>query len=319
MEKPWRPCVAYEDGEPAAFAPYTLTQYEDTRAFDSISEAIETFYGAVESYAAAKEPLRAQIADARDKLARKRDALTQEQARANDIERLRVSGEMILAYASQIEAGQKTLKAETETRMIEIALDATLSPVENAKKYFKDYHRAKDAAARVPALLAAANVEVEYAEQMVNDLELAENRGEIDAVIAAARDAGLISESRRVSRKPSTLSEPREFQSRDGFTILVGKNAKQNEEVTFRRARADDLWLHARGVAGAHVIIVRAGREIPESTIQEAAQLAAQSSQARGDTRVDVIVAPRKQVHRVRGGKPGMVTVNASRLVVVVR
>ena len=319
MEKPWRPCVAYEDGEPAAFAPYTLTQYEDTRAFDSISAAIETFYGAVESYAAAKEPLRAQIADARDKLARKRDALTQEQARANDIERLRVSGEMILAYASQIEAGQKTLKAETETRMIEIALDATLSPVENAKKYFKDYHRAKDAAARVPALLAAANVQVEYAEQMLNDLDLAENRAEIDAVILAARDAGLISESRRVSRKPSTLSEPRVFQSRDGFTILVGKNAKQNEEVTFRRARADDLWLHARGVAGAHVIIVRAGREIPESTIQEAAQLAAQSSQARGDTRVDVIVAPRKQVHRVRGGKPGMVSVNASRLVVVVR
>ncbi|CAG0982360.1 partial Rqc2 RqcH, partial [Anaerolineae bacterium] len=318
-ERPWRPCVAYEDGEPAAFAPYALTQFEDTRAFQSISEAIESFYGAVESYAAAKEPLRAQIADARDKLARKRDALGQEQARAGDVERLRVSGEMILAYASQIIAGQKTLKAETETGNIEIALDATLSPVENAKKYFKDYHRAKDAAVRVPALLAAANVQVEYAEQMLNDLDFAENRAEIDAVIAAARDAGLIVETRRVSRYPSGLSEPRVFQSRDGFAILVGKNAKQNEEITFRRARADDLWLHTRGVAGAHVVIVRAGREIPESTIEEAAALAANYSQARGDTRVDVIVTERKNVHRVRGGNTGMVTVRESKTILVNR
>jgi predicted ribosome quality control (RQC) complex YloA/Tae2 family protein len=140
---------------------------------------------------------------------------------------------------------------------------------------------------------------------------------EIDAAVAAAREAGLIAKTRRVSKNPSGLHTPREFTSRDGFTILVGKNARQNEEITFRRARADDAWLHARNAAGAHVVIVRAGREIPETTITEAAQLAAYYSAARGDTRVDVIVAPRRNVQRVHGGRAGMVTVRGEKVLTV--
>ncbi len=274
MHSPWHPSVAFEDNEPSAFAPYTLTHFADVRPFDSISAAIEAFYGDTESYAAVKESLRAPLADARDKLARKRDALAQEQARVGDIERLRVSGEMILASAHTIARGQGMLSVETEIGRLEIVLDAKLSPVENAQEYFKEYHRAKDAAERTPALLARAQADVDYAEQMLNDLEIADDRAEIDAVIVAAREAGLLTEAKQKTKaKPSA---PREFTSRDGFTILIGKNARQNEEITFRRARADDLWLHARNVAGAHVVIVRAGRDIPESTIEEAAKLAAQ-------------------------------------------
>ena len=316
---PWSPSVAYEDGEPAAFAPYALTHFSDARTFDSISAAIEAFYGAPDSYAAAKEPLRAALAEARDRLARKRNALAQSLPDAEEVERLKTSGELILAYASQISAEQQTLAAETDTGIVEISLNPTLSAVENAQKYFKEYHRAKDAAARVPALLAAANAEVEYADQMLNDLELAENRAEIDAVILAAREAGLITAAK--PRTKVAVSEPRVVQSRDGFTILVGKNARQNEEITFHRAKPDDLWLHAREVAGAHVVIVSAGREVPDSTVEEAAGLAAQYSQARDDSRVDVMVAPRKNVRRVRGARSGtgMVTVRESATVTVVR
>ncbi len=318
-ERPWHPTVAYEDGEPAAFAPYPITYLPNHQFFGTISAAIEAFYGAPDSYAAAKEPLREQIGAARDRLARKCDALAQEQTQPEEIERLKTSGEMILAYASQIAAEQKILLAETAAGVLKIPLDPQLSAVENAQKYFKDYHRAKDAAARVPALLAAAKAELDYAEQMLNDLELAESRAEIEAVIRAAHEAGLVAETRRVSKNPAGLNEPRAFQSRDGFTILVGKNARQNEEITFRRAKPDDLWLHARNVAGAHVVIVRAGREVPDSTVQEAAALAAQHSQARGDSRVDVIVTPRRNVHRVRGGRTGMVTVRESKTLTVDR
>jgi predicted ribosome quality control (RQC) complex YloA/Tae2 family protein len=233
-----------------------------------------------------------------------------------EIERLRTSGELILAYASQIKPEQQTLAAETDAGVIEIHLDSKMTAVENAQKYFKDYHRAKDAAARVPALLAAASMEVEYADQMLSDLEFAGNRAEIDAVVLAARKAGLLTIiGPRARALP--LSEPRVYQSRDGFAILVGKNARQNEEITFRRARADDLWLHARNAAGAHIVIVGGGREVPESTIEEAAGLAARYSQARADIRVDVIVTPRKNVRRVRGGRTGMVTVRGERTVTV--
>ena len=315
IHPPWQPTVAFEDAEPAAFAPYTLTQFTDNRPFDSISAAIEAFYGAPESYAAAKEPLRAEIAETRDRLVRKRDALAQSLPPEGESARLRVSGELILAYASQIVMGQTTLRAETEAGWIEISLDPKRSAVENAQRYFREYRRIQDAAAHVPALLAAANADAEYAEQMLNDLELAENRAEIDVVIQAAREAGLLTETRRrgASKNPSGLAGTHVFQSPDGFTILVGKNARQNEEITFHRAKPDDLWLHARNVAGAHVVILRAGREIPESTIEEAAKLAAHYSQARGEAKVDVLVTPRKNVRRMRGGKPGMVTVRESR------
>jgi predicted ribosome quality control (RQC) complex YloA/Tae2 family protein len=312
---PWHPSVAFEEDEPASFAPYTLTQYSDTRSFDSISVAIETFYGALDSYAAAKEPLRVAIAEARDKLARKRDQLAQSLPDANEVERLKTSGEMILAYQFQIRPGKKELEVELEDGKLKIALDARLSVVENAQKYFKDYHRAKDALERVPALLAAANAEVEYAEQMLNDLELAENRADLDAAVNAAREAGLLPEA-KYKRKVAP-SEPRTFTSKEGFTILVGKNARQNEEITFHRANAEDLWLHARNVPGSHVVIVRAGREVPESTIQEAAKMAARFSQARDDLRVDVIVTQRKNVHRVKGGKAGMVTVRQEQIISV--
>ena len=317
MHPPWQPSVAYEDGDPTAFAPYPITQFLNHQSFSSISAAIEAFYGAPDSYAAAKEPLRAALAAARDKLARKRDALVQALPSAEEIERLRVCGETVLTYAAQVTPGQETLVAETEIGRLKILLNPNLSAVENAQKYFSGYHRGKDAAARVPALLTAAQAEVEYADQMLNDLELAENRAEVDAVVQAAREAGLIVHQKPRSKVPP--SEPRVFQSRDGFTILIGKNARQNEEITFRRAKPDDLWLHARHVAGAHVVIIRAGREVPESTVQEAGALAAQFSQARGDSRVDVILAPRRNVHRVRGGRTGMVAVKESRTITVSR
>jgi predicted ribosome quality control (RQC) complex YloA/Tae2 family protein len=315
---PWEPSVAYDEdtGDPVDYAPYALLQFRNRRTFGSISAALEEFYGAPESYAAAKEPLRTALSEARDRLARKRDALSKSMPGEGQIELLKTNGELVLAYAYQIKPGQTMLAAESGSGILKIPLDASLSPVENAQKYFKDYHRAKDSAARVPALLQEANAQVEYAEQMLNDLELAENRGEIDAVVQAAREAGLLTEAR--PRAKAIVSEPRVVQSKDGFTIVVGRNARQNDQVTFRRARPDDVWLHARGVVGAHVVVLRAGREVPESTITEAAALAAHYSQARDESRVDVIVAPRKNVRRLRGGKPGMVTVRDERVVTVV-
>jgi len=88
---------------------------------------------------------------------------------------------------------------------------------------------------------------------------------------------------------------------------LIGKNSRQNEEVTFHQASANDIWLHARGVPGAHVIIKAAGREVPRSTIEQAASLAAWYSQARGSTSVPVDYALQRHIRHMKGGGPGMV------------
>ncbi|HEV2473139.1 MAG TPA: NFACT RNA binding domain-containing protein, partial [Chthonomonadales bacterium] len=106
---------------------------------------------------------------------------------------------------------------------------------------------------------------------------------------------------------------PLHVQSRDGFTILIGKNSRQNEEVTFRQAAANDVWLHARGVPGAHVIIKAGGRDIPRSAILEAAGLAAYYSQARGSTSVPVDYTLQRHVRHMKGGGPGMVIYDRER------
>ena len=91
------------------------------------------------------------------------------------------------------------------------------------------------------------------------------------------------------------------------MTILIGKNSRQNEEVTFHQATSNDIWLHARGVPGAHVIVKAAGRDIPHSTIEEAASLAAYYSQARGSTSVPVDYTLQRHIRHMKGGGPGMV------------
>jgi predicted ribosome quality control (RQC) complex YloA/Tae2 family protein len=108
---------------------------------------------------------------------------------------------------------------------------------------------------------------------------------------------------------------PLHVQSDDGFTILIGKNSRQNEEVTFHQATANDVWLHARGVPGAHVIIKAAGREVPRRTLEQAARLAAYYSQARGSTSVPVDHTQQRHVRHMKGGGPGMVIYERERTI----
>jgi predicted ribosome quality control (RQC) complex YloA/Tae2 family protein len=108
---------------------------------------------------------------------------------------------------------------------------------------------------------------------------------------------------------------PLHMQSRDGFTILIGKNSRQNEEVTFHQASAHDIWLHARGVPGSHVIVKAAGREVPHSTVEQAASLAAYYSQARGSTNVPVDYTLQRHVRHMKGGGPGMVIYERERTI----
>jgi predicted ribosome quality control (RQC) complex YloA/Tae2 family protein len=118
-------------------------------------------------------------------------------------------------------------------------------------------------------------------------------------------------------RKPrvSMPARPLRFSAPDGFSVWVGKNALQNDQVTFRRAGPDDLWLHARGIPGAHVVIQTEGRAVPERTVEWAAGLAAYYSRGREDTRVAVVVVPRRHVRRLKGGRPGQVVFRNERTI----
>jgi len=311
----WQPTVVRENDAVAAFAPYPLTHRGRYEEADGMSAAVEAYYAHLTSqdaYAQARRAVQQLIDEARQRLERRREALQRQQVAPEEVKRLRQSGELILAYQWQIQPGQTLLEAayELEGEPLRIALNPQLSPVENAQAYFRRYEKAKRAAQEIPEALARVQQQLDYLAQLETDLQLAENRPAIDEVRELLVETGLVREPRRHRTTPR--SGPLRFEI-DGFTVWVGRNARQNDELTFRRASADDLWLHARGVPGAHVIIKTGGREVPEKVLHQAAQLAARYSAARGERHVEVDVTQVRHVRRVKGGGPGQVVYRQER------
>lgn len=103
------------------------------------------------------------------------------------------------------------------------------------------------------------------------------------------------------------VQRPRRFDIGD-FPVFVGRNAVQNEQVTFERGKPDDIWLHVRGLPGAHVLVKSGGRSVPADVVRQAASLAAYYSSARGSPQADVVATERRFVKRAAGGRPGQVT-----------
>ncbi len=312
----WEPHVALRDGVPVAYSPFRLEHLGESEPVGSMSRAIEMVAGAAgagDPYAAARNEVRSLLRRAMKRLEKQRDSLVRQMPDAGEVARWLDAGNWILTYAGRIAPRQTELVVEETGERI--PLDPTLTPVENAQRYMKRYRKGKSALERVPPLLEAVERDLGYLQQLAYDLDAAENRGEIDAVSSALTEMGLLPTPRKKPSPPP--SGPLKFLSPDGFVVLVGKNARQNDEVTFRRAGPKDLWLHARGVPGAHVVVLTGGQPVSEKTIEFAARLAAYHSRARGERAVDVIVARRRKVRRAPGGHPGQVLVSQAENVTV--
>jgi len=309
----WQPGITGgRDGSITGFSVYEVTFMEGWRPYESISGALSAFYGApigIEAYDAAKEPTFAILDEARDKIQRKLDALHRSERDESERERLRMSGELLLAYQYQIVPKQTTFSAQYDYDQppLEIKLDPTLSALDNAKRYFSEYEHAKRAMAEIPGLIRTSQIELDYLDQMRSDLTLAANWPEMGEVQDALEKNGYW-HGPKPSRAKGTKSAPIRVMTEDGTLIWVGRNARQNEDVTFTKGRPEDLWMHARGVPGAHVIVKSAGRAIKPADLQRAASLAAYYSASRSEGHVLVDVTERRHVHKLKGGKPGMVT-----------
>ncbi|MBW4436108.1 MAG: NFACT family protein [Pleurocapsa minor GSE-CHR-MK-17-07R] len=307
----WDAGMAREAGIPRAFSVYPLTSVAGWERTSGISAAMSAYYTAptgIDSYNAAKEPVHAAIVDALARLRGKEASL--ESALKDDSERevLRQSGELILAY-------QYGLKGQTELRTaydvdgpeLVIPLDAELTPLENAQRYFERYNKAKRALDDVPTLLAETRAEIATLQQLEMDLVLATNWPEIDEVQQALQASGQW-KGKHVQKMGGGKTGPLKHVTDDEFLIYIGRNSRQNEQVTFEKGTAADLWLHARGVPGAHVIIKFDGRRVPDEVIVQAAGFAAYYSGLQGESRAEVDVTERRHVRKMRGAGPGMVT-----------
>ncbi len=321
----WRPTIYREPGqadpgEIVACSPVLMVhlaaQYEES-PIESMSEALALAETAAERPSPARHAQRRQrlldsVTAARENVERRLAALAHESTRAAEADQLRRRGELIYANLWQIEPGQTSLVVDGET----IPLDPNLTANENAQSYFERYRKAQSAERQLPELTEASREEIAYLDQLATLIAQAPGFAELEALAAEWAEQAAPEGRQRPTRNASSR-RPRALVDAHGNSIYVGRSGLQNELVTFDIAGPNDTWLHARGVGGSHVVIRWQSPDSIEdaATIEAAAALAAWNSAARESGAVEVDVARRRHVRKIKGSRPGMVTYRNERTI----
>jgi len=311
------PTLILEDKQYREFSPFDLTMFESQRKefFSTINEALTVFFRAKEESVRINEArhrlnkiVNGQIKKINNKLATQHQELLETDTADND----RISGELITANMHTISRGDTRLITQNyydpEQKNITIELDPSLSPSQNAQRYFKKYRKAIVKRQKASEYITQFREELDYLDTVKVALSQAVSLEDLEEIETELLHQGYIRQDKKKAKSTATKTPGHlEFRSSDGLTILVGKNNRQNDFLTMKRAKADDLWLHAKDMPGAHVIILTAGENVPEDTLVEAAMLAAYFSKGKMSGKVPVDYTLRKHVRKPKGSKPGFV------------
>lgn len=300
-------------GETEAVYPFAISG-SGIKLYDSIGEALDSLYinsdrreWAKRHGASARKVLQNNIERCEKKLALYADALNS----GEQMEKCRLYGELLTANLHSLKSGTDTAAVDNyyadPVERIAIPLDRQLTPGENAQRYYKKYQKLK--AARDMAIVQREQTlsELNYLEGLLDNLTKCTAENELSELIEELKDQGYIKRDKGGKKKMKlAASKPMHFVSSTGTDIYVGKNNRQNDELTLRFASPNDIWMHAKNIPGSHVI-VKGASEQDTATMTEAALLAAYYSRARGSENVAVDYTPRKYVKKPAGAKPGMV------------
>ncbi len=320
----FRPVLLTLEGQPKEFSYRPITQYGsymEAGEEESFSLLLDRFYTQTEHSDRMRQKtqsLRKMVTTLRERTLRKLELQRKEYASTLDREQLRQMGDIVTANLHAIERGQTRLVAEDfyhDMAEIEIPLKPELSPQQNAARFYKDYAKAKNAEKILAEQMERGEVEAEYLAMVLDELSRVDGEADLSEIRQELEEGGYI----RPDRKKQKLrpGRPMEFLSSDGYRIYVGRNNCENDRLSMKTARKDDLWLHIQKFHGTHVIIACAGATPPDETITEAAQLAAWFSQAREGQNVPVDVTPVRFLKKPKGAKPGMVVYDKYRTVIV--
>lgn len=312
-----RPYLLLKNGTPWDYTCLPIHQYGslvESRPQESFSEMLDGFYSEKDAAARMKSKSHATVktvTNLKNRAQRKLENQKKELAATADRDTLRIRGELITANLYRMERGQRVLVAENyydpELSTVEIPLDPTRSPQQNAAKYFKDYSKAKNAETYLTEQIAKGQVELEYLGSILDELSRAETEKDLLEIRRELISGGYLRDNDRKKAMKQKPSAPMEFTSSTGMRIRVGRNNTQNDLLTLKSSFKSDIWLHTQKIHGSHVIISCEGGQPDDQTLLEAAQLAAYYSQARESQNVPVDYCPVKQVKKPAGAKPGMV------------
>ena len=319
-----KPCYyALPDGTPKQFAFCPIRQYGDYREAESFGALLDMYYTVRDRKDAMRQKsqaVRKTVQNLCTRLTRKLAIQEKELEATYDRERLRQLGDIVTANIHKIVKGQTMVQCEDfydeEMTVIDIPISPILSPQQNAAKFYKDYTRMKNAEKELTKQMELGENELYYLKSVLEELNRAQTDAELEAIRQELQEGGYIRADAGKKKMKQGKVPPMRFESTDGYPIYVGRNNKQNEELTFKLARKDDIWCHASKVHGSHVIISCGGTTPPDDTITQAAQLAAYYSETSGGQNIPVDVTPVKQVKKIPNGKPGMVIYHTYKTVI---
>lgn len=290
--------------------------------FDSPSKLLDEFFGASAKQDRIKQKARdllKTLNSAYERVLRKQEIRKKELSDCQNRDELRKLGDLINANIYRLERGMTKCVLDDlytgEPR--EIALDARLTPAQNAQKYYGEYRRQDNAEKKLTELIKIGGEELSYLDSVLDSVSRAESDGEISEIRRELCEQGYIRVSKGGERSSKKPSEPLKYRSSDGFEILVGRNNRQNDILTLKTAKATDIWVHTKDIAGSHVIIRTNGQTPSEQTVFEAAMLAAFHSKGKSGSGVPVDYVPVKFVKKPAGAKPGMVIFTNNRTLYV--
>lgn len=299
-----------------AFPPLNAAA-DELQSFATLSALLDNYYQQKAQQDRSKELAGQVIKVIKNELKkdrRKVKKLNKELDDASKADQYRIRGEILTTYLGKLKPGMDSITLPNfydDNKPLKISLSPELSPSRNAQKYFTKYDKLKASVAHVNEQLKLANAEIDYFENIQNQIELA-SPADIQEIRLELQEEGYIKRKHKGKKQRKVrASKPEQFHTSDGTTVLVGKNNLQNDRLSFKAANKNEIWLHVKDIPGSHVVIRDTNPS--DETILEAAQLAAYFSKGRDSDNVPVDYLPVKRLRKPNGAKPGFVTFTGQR------
>ncbi len=325
------PSIVYEEGAPKEFASIPLTLYGEPESAvsaadsdsegrysyeftSSISDLLQKYYAEKNVVTRIRQKsvdLRKIVQTALERNVRKYDLQLKQMSDSEKKDKYRVYGELLTVYGYSAEPGAEkiTVNDYNTGKDVTITLDPTLTPAQNAKKYFDKYTKLKRTAEALEEQMKETKEAIDQLESIQTSLEIAQQEADLAQIRQELADSGYIKahNTGKNGHREKITSKPFHYLSSDGFDIYVGKNNIQNDELTFKMANGGDWWFHAKKIPGSHVVLLTGGKEVPDRAFEEAAALAAFYSKGKNQEKVEIDYVMRKEVKKPGGAKPGFV------------
>ncbi|MEG0291378.1 MAG: NFACT RNA binding domain-containing protein [Anaerovoracaceae bacterium] len=320
------PCVYFDqDNTPLDFHVLEIDSYRELtcKKFNTVSETISYYYAHKESSNRVKQKssdLHRTVLNLLKKLYLKKQRLLEDIQKAENADKYRLFGELLTANLHQVKSSDSktTVLNYYDNSQVTISLNTRLTPAKNAQAYYKKYNKAKTAIVEKNIQLEETDSEVQYLESVISFIESAEKTEDIDKIKDELIECGIIRRRKQINRNTKKIKpEPYKYESSDGFTILVGRNNKDNDILTFKTANRTDIWFHTKDIPGSHTILFTQGKEPSDVAIFEAAAIAAFHSKGKESENVPVDYTQVRFVKKPSGAKPGMVIFTDNKTVYV--